>query len=79
MRELFRVMINPSHPALIREAEMRRKAQGMVPECPSCGVWPIIKYEPGFLHASCKCREWSLPEEDRIELANRIVRDLRKR
>ena len=79
MRELFRVMINPTHPDLIREAEIRRKAQGMVPQCQECGVWPIIKYEPGFLHASCKCREWSLPEEDRIELANRIVRDLRKR
>jgi hypothetical protein len=72
-------MMNPDHPDLIREAEMRRKAQGIIPQCPSCGIWPILKYEPGILQASCKCQTWATDEEDRMSLANRIARDLEKK
>ena len=72
-------MIDENHPELIREAEMRRKAQSLIPQCRDCGMWPILKYEPGILSASCKCKTWATDEEDRLGLARIIKRDLEKK
>ena len=71
-------MIDENHPELIREAEMRRKAQSLIPQCRECGMWPILKYEPGILSAECDCRSWESHEEDRIAMAREIRRELER-
>jgi len=67
---------NEYHPTLQEHFIHKKKAQRQIGTCKICKKMPILIYEPGCLSAWCDCKTWKSHEEDRIELAAIIQRDL---
>lgn len=64
--------IDDKHPTIVDHHHQAGQAQRLIGTCPTCKVYPIIRYEPGCTFASCDCHEWALPDEDRMGLARLI-------
>jgi|11BtaG_2_1085332.scaffolds.fasta_scaffold08246_2 hypothetical protein len=50
----------------------KRGIQSRVEICPTCGVAPVLRYDPGCSFAECKCRKFAVPDENKLELLTLI-------